>query len=124
MPLVRCGLGAEYTRVVSRSAALLSLFALVFGDGRLARADPPPVAAPPAVVPPDPGTSNTAFIDAPVEVQVRGSASERSAASEISVGNTELALRPRLRAEEVLEAGPELFTVQPTGGAMAQEYRV
>ncbi len=57
----------------------------------------------------------------PAEVVVRGQRTQ-AAASEITVSHDELATRPRMRAEEVLEAVPGLFTVQHSGGAKAQQY--
>jgi len=47
---------------------------------------------------------------------------ERLAASDSSVGQAEIALRPRMRAEGVLETVPGLFTVQHAGGGKAQQY--
>jgi hypothetical protein len=121
MPLVRCRRGAEYTRAVARSALSLWMFAFVVGGGRLARADTPPATAPPAAAPSSAGAPNAATNDTPAQVQVRGTVAGQTSASESSVGQTELALRPRLRAEDVLEAVPGLFTVQHSGGAKAQQ---
>jgi len=47
---------------------------------------------------------------------------ESLAASDSTTGQAELGLRPRLRAENVLEAVPGLFTVQHAGGGKAQQY--
>ncbi len=47
---------------------------------------------------------------------------ESTAASDSSTSQAQLALRPRLRAEGVLEAVPGLFTVQHAGGGKAQQY--
>ncbi|MGD0677264.1 MAG: TonB-dependent receptor [Polyangiaceae bacterium] len=47
---------------------------------------------------------------------------ESVAASDSTTGQAELALRPRLRTENVLEAVPGLFTVQHAGGGKAQQY--
>jgi outer membrane receptor protein involved in Fe transport len=70
------------------------------------------VAAPPAPLPPA----------VPEEVTVRSTVSPRTAASDVVVGSRELSMRPRLRAEEILESVPGLFTVQHSGGAKAQQY--
>ncbi len=61
---------------------------------------------------------------APEDVVVHGSRSDRDhlAASDSTTGHAELSLRPRLRAENVLEAVPGLFTVQHAGGGKAQQY--
>lgn len=47
---------------------------------------------------------------------------ESLAASDSTTGQAELGLRPRLRAENVLEAVPGLFTVQHAGGGKAEQY--
>jgi outer membrane receptor protein involved in Fe transport len=68
----------------------------------------------------DGGEEGTAAED----VVVRGRRSDRDhlAASDSTTGQAELSLRPRLRAENVLEAVPGLFTVQHAGGGKAQQY--
>jgi outer membrane receptor protein involved in Fe transport len=47
---------------------------------------------------------------------------ESIAASDSTTRQPELSLRPRLRAENVLEVVPGLFTVQHAGGGKAQQY--
>jgi hypothetical protein len=61
---------------------------------------------------------------APLDVVVRGRRAEQEhlAASDSTTDQTELSLRPRYRAEDVLDAVPGLFTVQPNGGGKAQQY--
>jgi hypothetical protein len=66
--------------------------------------------------------ARAAHADQPAEVVVRGAPPSQGAASETTVGRAELDLRPRMRAEEVLEAVPGLFTVQHAGGGKAQQY--
>jgi outer membrane receptor protein involved in Fe transport len=50
------------------------------------------------------------------------SAPEPLAASDSRTEQAQLSLRPRLRAENILEAVPGLFTVQHAGGGKAQQY--
>lgn len=122
MPPVRRLPGAEYTRAASRFVLFLSVFAFFLGAARLARADPPTAPVAPALPAPTARASDAAPLDAPEEVQVRGALSRQASASEISVGQGELAMRPRLRAEDVIESVPGLFTMQHSGGAKAQQY--
>jgi outer membrane receptor protein involved in Fe transport len=99
--------GADFTlalfRLVVASIAVVSLAS----PWEIARADPPDGAA----------------LDPPVqEVTVRGRATSQTSAAQTVVGRAEIEMRPRLRAEEVLEIVPGLFTVQHSGGAKAQQY--
>jgi outer membrane receptor protein involved in Fe transport len=61
---------------------------------------------------------------APVDVVIHGHRADQEhlAASDSATGQNELSLRPRYRAEDVLDAVPGLFTVQPNGGGKAQQY--
>jgi hypothetical protein len=58
------------------------------------------------------------------EVQVHGQppTSEHDAASDSTTTQSELSLRPRYRAEGVLDAVPGLFAVQHSGGGKAEQY--
>jgi TonB family protein len=84
---------------------------------------PPP--APPASPPPPlpmqqgPDQSTLVFADRP-QVPI-GAPPERNAASDSSTNQDELALRPRFRAEGLLEVVPGLFSVQHAGGGKAQQ---
>jgi outer membrane receptor protein involved in Fe transport len=86
----------------------------------LARADEPTDGG--AATAADAAAPTDARDAAPEEVHVQGHANTASAASDVKVGRTELAMQPRLRAEQVLETIPGLFTVQHSGGAKAQQY--
>jgi outer membrane receptor protein involved in Fe transport len=100
--------GAELTPALSPNTIHFFLLALAICVARSARADEPP----------DGGAT-----DAPIdEVRVRGNAAMQRAASDVTAGAPELEMRPRQRAEDVLEAVPGLFTVQHSGGAKAQQY--
>jgi outer membrane receptor protein involved in Fe transport len=86
----------------------------------VARADEPPDGGVASTLGPDP--SADAGDPAPQEVHVQGRATTQVEASEVKVGHADLAMQPRLRAEQILEAVPGLFTVQHSGGAKAQQY--
>ena len=134
MPSAPRRAGADLTRstqctpVLSRFSLLALLaFALVARTVSAAPLDGGP--APPTTASPEAGdagaTSDAGARDdapAPVEVRVQGHSAPASAASDTSVGGRELSLRPRLRAEDVVEAVPGLFTVQHSGGGKAQQY--
>jgi len=94
---------------------------------------PSPSAAPPPPIVPSPAP----FVGAPLRTQQGadqstlvladrpivpiGAPPERNAASDSSTNQNELSLRPRLRAEGLLEVVPGLFSVQHAGGGKAQQ---
>jgi outer membrane receptor protein involved in Fe transport len=103
----------------SPGLAFSAVFVGCLGSGlivRPARAEgglPPPAASLPSVASSEPP---------PVQdIEVQGG-TNADAASEVTVRRRELALRPRHRAEDLVEAVPGLFTVQHSGGAKAQQY--
>jgi TonB family protein len=63
-----------------------------------------------------PGQSTLVLAKRPIAVSP-----ERNAASDSSTGQDELSLRPRLRAEGLLEVVPGVFSVQHAGGGKAQQ---
>ena len=94
---------------------------------------PPPLpAAPrttmdpgPATPPPPPpvqhgADQSTLVVAERLQVPI-GAPPERNAASDSSTSQDELALRPRYRAEGLLEVVPGLFSVQHAGGGKAQQ---
>jgi TonB family protein len=90
-----------------------------------------PAAAPAAPAAPPAPVSPAAPAQRDLEVTVAGerptpnaslSEPEHIAASDSSTSQNELSLRPRQRAEGVLETVPGLFTVQHAGGGKAQQY--
>jgi TonB family protein len=85
----------------------------------MALPEPPP--PPPSSVPVQqgPGQSTLVLADRP-RVPI-GAPPERNAASDSSTDQDELALRPRFRAEGLLEVVPGLFSVQHAGGGKAQQ---
>jgi hypothetical protein len=119
---------ADFARTPGLVVAFIALEFLFLVGGRapIAQAGEPPDTG--AMGPVDAGASTGATdgapaIDAaPEEVHVQGQAAISSAASEVKIGQAELAMQPRLRAEQVLEAVPGLVTVQHSGGAKAQQY--
>jgi len=60
--------------------------------------------------------------DGPIDVTVRAEKRGTEAASRTVVGRYELALRPRVRPGDILEAVPGLFAVQHAGGGKANQY--
>jgi TonB family protein len=96
-------------------------FAYDFRPPPIALVQPLPMATPP------PAKADTVQTGADQSTLVIGQRNppaslEHIAASDNSVGHTELSLIPRLRAEGVLEAVPGLFSVQHAGGGKAQQY--
>lgn len=99
----------------------------------LAPASPAPVPlapAPPAPVPPPPpvplipvqqGPDQSTLVVAERPQIPIGAPAQRNAASDSSTSQDELALRPRYRAEGLLEVVPGLFSVQHAGGGKAQQ---
>jgi TonB family protein len=85
---------------------------------------PPPAVAPSVpVAPPVPIETQEGPDQATLVLAERtiGAAPERNAASTSSTDQNELSLRPRLRAEGLLEVVPGLFSVQHAGGGKAQQ---
>ncbi|HTQ43154.1 MAG TPA: TonB family protein, partial [Polyangiaceae bacterium] len=87
---------------------------------------PPPSAPPPAPPPPpslavQQGPEQSTLVVAERPTVPIGAPPERSAASDSSTSQDELALRPRYRAEGLLEVVPGLFSVQHAGGGKAQQ---
>ena len=90
---------------------------------------PPPPASPPSNVPaevrPPPlqtGPDQTTLVLAPLPASGSVQEAEPIAASDSTSTQKQLSLRPRLRAENLLEAVPGLFSVQHAGGGKAQQY--
>jgi TonB family protein len=89
------------------------------------RADPP--TAPPPPPPPPPGgpiqqgPNQTTLVVADRPTVPIGPPPERNAASDSTTSQDELSLRPRFRAEGLLEVVPGLFSVQHAGGGKAQQ---
>ena len=87
---------------------------------------PPPVAPPvaPPATPPivtQQGADQWTLVTASKPLVPIGAPPERNAASDSSADQNELSLRPRLRAEGLLEVVPGLFSVQHAGGGKAQQ---
>ena len=86
---------------------------------------PTPAPAPPSAAPPTtsvqqgPNQSTLVVADRP-KVRI-GAPPERNAASDASTSQDELSLRPRYRAEGLLEVVPGVFSVQHAGGGKAQQ---
>jgi TonB family protein len=78
--------------------------------------------APPAPVLVQEGPGQSTLIVAQQSLGASIQEPEHTAASDSSTGQDQLSLRPRLRAEDLLEAVPGLFTVQHAGGGKAQQY--
>jgi TonB family protein len=94
---------------------------------------PPAPAAPPPQVPAAPaspaapvvtqeGPGQTTLIVAQPALSGSIQEPEHLAASDSSTSQDQLSLRPRLRAENVLDTVPGLFTVQHAGGGKSQQY--
>ncbi len=77
---------------------------------------PAPAPAGPVAVQSGPGQSTLVVARAPVDP-----AAGRNAASDSSTSQAELSLRPRFRAEGLLDVVPGLFSVQHAGGGKAQQ---
>ncbi len=58
----------------------------------------------------------------PEQVTVRAEKPASESGSRVNVGGADLALRPRMRPADVLEATPGLFAVQHAGGGKANQY--
>jgi TonB family protein len=80
---------------------------------------PVPVLVPPILV--QHGTNQSTLVLAERPRIPIGAPPERNAASDSSTSQDELALRPRYRAEGLLEVVPGLFSVQHAGGGKAQQ---
>jgi TonB family protein len=81
----------------------------------------PPVAPPREVLPVQQGANQSTLVVADRPQVPIGAPSQRNAASDSSTSQDELALRPRFRAEGLLEVVPGLFSVQHAGGGKAQQ---
>jgi TonB family protein len=86
---------------------------------------PSPPATSPAAVPTQQGPDQSTLVlgekaRVPVAVPI-GAPPERNAASESTTSQDELTLRPRFRAEGMLDVVPGLFSVQHAGGGKAQQ---
>jgi TonB family protein len=82
---------------------------------------PPPAAAPVAPIVTQQGAEQSTLVLAERAPVAIGAPPEPNAASDSSTGQSELALRPRMRAEGLLEVVPGLFSVQHAGGGKAQQ---
>jgi TonB family protein len=80
---------------------------------------PPAPSPPPLLIQQGPDQSTLVLAERP-QVPI-GAPPERNAASDSSTSQEELALRPRFRAEGLLEVVPGLFSVQHAGGGKAQQ---
>jgi TonB family protein len=76
---------------------------------------------PPAPAPVQQGPDQSTLVLAERPLVPIGPPPERNAASDSSTGQNELSLRPRYRAEGLLEVVPGLFSVQHAGGGKAQQ---
>ncbi len=86
---------------------------------------PPPPSSASADVPPIPlqaGPNQTTLVLAPMPLSGSVQEPEPIAASDSSASQEQLSLRPRLRAENLLDAVPGLFSVQHAGGGKSQQY--
>jgi TonB family protein len=83
---------------------------------------PPPVAPPPEPLQRGADQSTLVVASRPVVPTLAASPPvERNAASESTTDQSELSLRPRFRAEGMLEVVPGVFSVQHAGGGKAQQ---
>jgi TonB family protein len=83
---------------------------------------PPGAPTPPAPPPPlQQGPNQSTLVVAERPAVPIGAPPERNAASDSSTSQDELALRPRFRAEGLLDVVPGLFSVQHAGGGKAQQ---
>lgn len=94
----------------------LSIFScsLIAISAQSARAQPRPE--------PDRGADGAGRGEAALEVEVRGETAEADSASQNASGRRELALRPRLRPADLVEAAAGVFAVQHAGGGKATQY--
>jgi TonB family protein len=84
------------------------------------QAPPPPPPVPPPLPTQEGPDQSTLVVAARPSVPI-GAPPERNAASDSTTDQNELSLRPRLRAEGLLESVPGLFSVQHAGGGKAQQ---
>ncbi|HEX3345694.1 MAG TPA: TonB-dependent receptor [Polyangiaceae bacterium] len=85
---------------------------------------PPPAPIPPLSPPSPPlqqGPNQSTLVLAPRTFSPLDAPPERNAASDSSTAQDELALHPRLRAEDLLDVVPGVFSVQHAGGGKAQQ---
>jgi TonB family protein len=80
-----------------------------------------PPAPPPAPVPLQQGPNQSTLVVAERPQVPIGAPPERNAASSSSMDQNELSLKPRFRAEGLMEVVPGLFSVQHAGGGKAQQ---
>ncbi len=83
---------------------------------------PPATPAPLAPTVSQLGPDQSTLVVANAAVSASIQSPQSTAASDSTAKQTELSLRPRMRAEGVLEAVPGLFTVQHAGGGKSQQY--
>jgi TonB family protein len=81
----------------------------------------PPPAPPPPPAPVQQGPDQSTLVVADRPAVPIGAPQERNAASDSSTEQDELSLRPRFRAEGLLEVVPGVFSVQHAGGGKAQQ---
>jgi TonB family protein len=82
---------------------------------------PPPVPATPPPLHVQQGANQSTLVVADRPLAPSSVPPQRNAASDSSTDQNELALRPRFRAEGLLETVPGLFSVQHAGGGKAQQ---
>jgi TonB family protein len=82
---------------------------------------PPPSSPPPVAAPLQQGADQSTLVLAERPVVPIGPPPERNAASDSTTDQDELSLRPRFRAEGLLEVVPGVFSVQHAGGGKAQQ---
>jgi TonB family protein len=81
----------------------------------------PPPASPPGPAPVQQGPDQSTLVVAERPRVPIGAPPERNAASDSTTDQSEMSLRPRSRAEGMLEVVPGLFSVQHAGGGKAQQ---
>ncbi|HEY5242471.1 MAG TPA: energy transducer TonB, partial [Polyangiaceae bacterium] len=81
----------------------------------------PAVPSAPTAIPTQEGPDQSTLVVADRPLVPIGPPPERNAASDSTTDQNELSLRPRYRAEGLLEAVPGLFSVQHAGGGKAQQ---
>jgi TonB family protein len=82
---------------------------------------PPPPVGPPPAAPTQQGADQSTLVIAERPLVPIGPPPERNAASDSTTDQAELSLRPRYRAEGLLEVVPGVFSVQHAGGGKAQQ---
>ncbi|HEY6459665.1 MAG TPA: TonB family protein, partial [Polyangiaceae bacterium] len=82
---------------------------------------PPPTAPSPAPIPLQQGGDQSTLVLAQRPAAPVAASSDRNAASDSTTTQNELSLRPRYRAEGMLEVVPGVFSVQHAGGGKAQQ---